>query len=156
MKVYIKKPWKEILIWGFVSPSVMYMFIEIYSKQIIIKLAITYLIIVYALAFLVWAIYFNYLILYDNRIVLKNRIYRFWSRTFMYQDIEKIMIKDDLGQYNYVYFQFVSNGKKSHKYLVSSIDHRHDLKQITEELLRKKINVEVSESVVARFFNDVN
>lgn len=51
MKVYIKKPWKEILIWGFVSPSVMYMFIEIYSKQIIIKLAITYLIIVYALAF---------------------------------------------------------------------------------------------------------
>lgn len=45
MKVYIKKPWKEILIWGFVSPSVMYMFIEIYSKQIIIKLAITYLII---------------------------------------------------------------------------------------------------------------
>ena len=35
MKVYIKKPWKEILIWGFVSPSVMYMFIEIYSKQII-------------------------------------------------------------------------------------------------------------------------
>lgn len=64
--------------------------------------------------------------------------------------------KDDLGQYNYVYFQFVSNGKKSHKYLVSSIDHRHDLKQITEELLRKKINVEVSESVVARFFNDVN
>ena len=147
MKVYIKKPWKEILIWGFVSPSVMYMFIEIYSKQIIIKLAITYLIIVYALAFLVWAIYFNYLILYDNRIVLKNRIYRFWSRTFMYQDIEKIMIK---------YFQFVSNGKKSHKYLVSSIDHRHDLKQITEELLRKEINVEVSESVVARFFNDVN
>ena len=111
MKVYIKKPWKEILIWGFVSPSVMYMFIEIYSKQIIIKLAITYLIIVYALAFLVWAIYFNYLILY---------------------------------------------GKKSHKYLVSSIDHRHDLKQITEELLRKEINVEVSESVVARFFNDVN
>lgn len=56
----------------------------------------------------------------------------------MYQDIEKIMIKDDLGQYNYVYFQFVSNGKKSHKYLVSSIDHRHDLKQITEELLRKR------------------
>ena len=142
MKVYIKKPWKEILIWGFVSPSIMYMFIEIYGEQ--------------TLAFLVWAIYFNYLILYDNRIVLKNRIYRFWSRTFMYQDIEKIMIKDDLGRYNYVYFQFVSNGKKSHKYLVSSIDHRHDLKQITEELLRKKINVEVSESVVARFFNDVN
>ncbi len=51
MKVYIKKPWKEILIWGFVSPSVMYMFIEIYSKQIIIKLAITYLIIVYALSY---------------------------------------------------------------------------------------------------------
>ena len=39
---------------------------------------------------------------------------------------------------------------------MSSIDHRHDLKQITEELLRKEINVEVSESVVARFFNDVN
>ena len=107
MKVYIKKPWKEILIWGFVSPSIMYMFIEIYGEQIIIKLAITYLIIAYTLAFLVWAIYFNYLILYDNRIVLKNRIYRFWSRKFMYQDIEKIMIKDDLGRYNYVYFQFV-------------------------------------------------
>ena len=152
MKVYIKNPWKEILIWGFVFPSVIYMFIEIYRQQIIIKLAIIYFIVVYMLAFLVWTIYFNYLILYDNRIVLKNRIYRFWSRTFMYQDIEKIMIKDDLGQYNYVYFQFVSNGKKSHKYLVSSIDHRHDVKQITEELLRKKINVEVSESIAARFF----
>ena len=104
MKVYIKNPWKEILIWGFVFPSVIYMFIEIYRQQIIIKLAIIYFIIVYMLAFLVWTIYFNYLILYDNRIVLKNRIYRFWSRTFMYQDIEKIMIKDDLGQYNYVYF----------------------------------------------------
>ena len=34
MKVYIKKPWKEILIWGFVSPSVMYMFIEIYSNYL--------------------------------------------------------------------------------------------------------------------------
>lgn len=101
MKVYIKNPWKEILIWGFVFPSVIYMFIEIYRQQIIIKLAIIYFIIVYMLAFLVWTIYFNYLILYDNRIVLKNRIYRFWSRTFMYQDIEKIMIKDDLGQYNY-------------------------------------------------------
>lgn len=152
MKVYIKNPWKEILIWGFVFPSVIYMFIEIYRQQIIIKLAIIYFIIVYMLAFLVWTIYFNYLILYDNRIVLKNRIYRFWSRTFMYQDIEKIMIKDDLGQYNYVYFQFVSNGKKSDKYLVSSIGHRHDVKQITEELLRKKINVEVSESIAARFF----
>lgn len=38
MKVYIKNPWKEILIWGFVFPSVIYMFIEIYRHQIIIKL----------------------------------------------------------------------------------------------------------------------
>lgn len=42
MKVYIKNPWKEILIWGFVFPSVIYMFIEIYRQQIIIKLAIIY------------------------------------------------------------------------------------------------------------------
>ncbi len=33
MKVYIKNPWKEILIWGFVFPSVIYMFTLLSNKS---------------------------------------------------------------------------------------------------------------------------
>lgn len=152
MKVYSKSVWKQISIWIFFIPFGLFL---IYMKNNIYpsyrnELIWWATIVFYILIFLWQAIYFNYIILYGSLIVLKNKIYFFWSRTFMYNDIERIIVKNDISQPT-VYFRIVSGGKKSCKYLMYCVNGK-DLEAIIDDMLSNNVNVEVSDSVIKSYF----
>lgn len=68
----------------------------------------------------------------------------------MYNDIERVLVRNDISQPT-VYFRFVLAGKKSCKYLMYCVNGK-DLQYIIDDMLSKKVNVEVSNSVIKSYF----
>lgn len=93
---------------------------------------------------------FNYVILESDRITFRNSFYFFWSKTFMYNDIVKIMLKADTGR-KPVYLRIVTHNKMSRRYLILSV-RKNDLKKIARDLKELNIELEIGEDVIRDYF----
>lgn len=150
MKVFSKSIWQTFIFSGyFLTFAVMTVYMRIKNGHPFACWQIG-AIAFFILLFLFCAISLNYIILYEDRIVLKNKIYFFWSRTYMFKDIERLMVRDDISQAR-VYFRFVSKGKKSCKYVLDCVKEK-DLQTIIEHMIKNKVNVEISESIIKCHF----
>ena len=153
MKVYSKSIWQTLLFSVFIVPyivMVVYMRIENGHPYNSFQ---NWSIVIFTLFFLITCYTsLNYIILYDDRIVMKNKIYFFWSKTYMFKDIERLIVRNDISRAR-IYFRFVSKGKKSRKYVFDATRDK-DMQTIIEYMIEKKVNVEISDCVVISHFKN--
>lgn len=108
------------------------------------------LVLYFGLVALFCATGFNYIILESERITFKNSFYFFWSKTFMYKDIDKIILKADPGL-KPVCLRVVTHNKKLHRYIILSV-RKTDLKKIAHDLKELNIELEIGKEIIRDFF----
>lgn len=145
MKVYRKSIFKHYVVWGCAIPLIIFLIYQRISHGPF-NLYIIFFLLFLGVISLIAATGFNYIILDNNHITFKNSFYFFWSNTFLYKDITKIIFKDDTGK-KAIYFRVVTHKKISCRYGLGCVNHS-DLKEITEELQKNNIKLEIGPNIV--------
>lgn len=144
MKVYHRSIFKHFIFWGFFLPLTIF-FIDLrLTKGPFNIYVISFVICFYILA-LIMATGFNYIILDDDRITVKNSFYRFWSLTLPYQDIKKIIINNDIGSHS-LYFRFETEKKVSRYYILECLGHSN-LKNVVRKLRKHDVKMDIAPAV---------
>ncbi|MEY8685747.1 hypothetical protein AB9N12_06255 [Bacteroides sp. AN502(2024)] len=145
MKVYRKNIFKHYVVWGCAIPLTIFFIYQRISHGSF-NLYVIFFLLFLGIMSLIAATGFNYIILDNNRITLKNSFYFWGSSTFLYKDIEKIIFKDDTGK-KAIYIRVVTHKKISCRYGLGCV-HHSDLKEIIEELQKHNIKLEIGPDIV--------
>lgn len=148
-KEYRRSIFQHYLVWMSYVPYIVFFVYQrivngpfnIYVKGLVLYLGII---------LLICATGFNYVILESDRITLKNSFYFFWSRTFMYNDIVKIILNDDT-QRKTIYLRIVTHTKMSRRYGIASIK-ESDFKRIAKDLKELNVELEIGRGVLRDYF----
>lgn len=148
-KVYRRSIFQHYLVWmSYVPYTVFFVYQRIVNGpfNIYVKGLVLYL----GIILLICATGFNYVILESDRITLKNSFYFFWSRTFMYNDIVKIILNDNT-QRKTIYLRIVTHTKMSRRYGIASVK-ENDLKRIAKDLKELNVELEIGRGVKRDYF----
>lgn len=148
-KVYRRSIFQHYLVWMSYVPYIVFFVYQrivngpfnIYVKGLVLYLGII---------LLIAATGFNYIILESDRITFKNSFYFLGSKTFMYKDIIKVMLKDDT-QRKPIYLRIVTYNKMSRQYVIASVK-ESDLKKITRDLKELNIELEIDKDIIRDYF----
>lgn len=150
MKIYKRNILKHYVIWGCYIPLAIFFIYQIFIRNAF-NLYTVCLSLFLICVFLITAIGFNYIILEDDRITLRNSFYLFWNRTFKYDDIVKIIIKDDTGK-KALYIRIVTHEKTSCRYGLGSLGYTN-LQKMIEELQTHKIQMEIGTDIIKEYLH---
>lgn len=150
MKVYCRSFWKTCTFKFGLLPS--YVFLLLLGGYLLYDVEMSlviwfYLVTICIVGLVGIVIRCFYLILADDKLIVKNRFFPFWREVFYYCSIKKVHIEQS-GVIGVCYIQVIVRESKGHnwKYILDFVDPK-DYSQLVPTLEEKGVNVETKNLV---------
>ena len=140
MKIYRQSIWKLELTWVRIPLLLSCIIVIMLNRDnvfLVLFLSLMFLILALSLP-----IQFFYLVITEDKVLIRNPIYRFYNKDFFVNNITKIEIGNTGGMTSN-YIRIFTNEGKSKRYAIDLIN-KKEYSNLIKDIRSKKIKVEVS------------
>ena len=145
IKIFRRSFWRTCIIRDLRLTFVMLIVIAFpifYSMGFSLKMYLFFGLLFGSVFFPFFVLFLFYVILTDDRLIIKNGIFPFWKRMYFYKDIKEVHLVWQ-GYMSKYYIQVFTCRKKSTRYLIEDLVAPKDYQEIVNILREKGIFVEV-------------